>query len=404
MPSPLRQRSIGALITAQVVSALGTQMTFLALPWFVLETTGSATRMGVVLAVEILPVAVLGIPSGAIVARLGARNTMLLGDLARAPLMVSVPLLHQAGLLTFPLLLVIVALVGVFIAPYFSSQVLVLPEILGDDERLVSQANAIVEGARRATALLGPALAGVLIATIGATNVLYVDAATFLISFAVLGLFVPQHEPAQPDETSRGVLAGIRFLFRDRVLRVLGVTAMVANGLGMMLAAGLPVLAFEEFDGSSRVAGAFFAALGAGAVAGSIVAVRVVGRHDPLRLGATAFVALTLPVFVLGLELPVVGVMAALAVSSFFGPLVNAPLIAVITTRTPPRLRPKVTTAVITVAMLAGPVGYAIAGPLLESLGPRTVFLIVAAGQLLATIPFAAVAFRQPPAAAPEPA
>ncbi|MDH4345775.1 MAG: MFS transporter, partial [Thermoleophilia bacterium] len=190
----------------------------------------------------------------------------------------------------------------------------------------------------------------------------------------------------------------------DRVLRVLGVTAMVANGLGMMLAAGLPVLAFEEFDGSSRVAGAFFAALGAGAVAGSIVAVRVVGRHDPLRLGATAFVALTLPVFVLGLELPVVGVMAALAVSSFFGPLVNAPLIAVITTRTPPRLRPKVTTAVITVAMLAGPVGYAIAGPLLESLGPRTVFLIVAAGQLLATIPFAAVAFRQPPAAAPEPA
>ncbi|MDH4345177.1 MAG: MFS transporter, partial [Thermoleophilia bacterium] len=210
MPSPLRQRSIGALITAQVVSALGTQMTFLALPWFVLETTGSATRMGVVLAVEILPVAVLGIPSGAIVARLGARNTMLLGDLARAPLMVSVPLLHQAGLLTFPLLLVIVALVGVFIAPYFSSQVLVLPEILGDDERLVSQANAIVEGARRATALLGPALAGVLIATIGATNVLYVDAATFLISFAVLGLFVPQHEPAQPDETSRGVLAGIR--------------------------------------------------------------------------------------------------------------------------------------------------------------------------------------------------
>lgn len=404
MPSPLRQRSIGALITAQVVSALGTQMTFLALPWFVLETTGSATRMGVVLAVEILPVAVLGIPSGAIVARLGARNTMLLGDLARAPLMVSVPLLHQAGLLTFPLLLVIVALVGVFIAPYFSSQVLVLPEILGDDERLVSQANAIVEGARRATALLGPALAGVLIATIGATNVLYVDAATFLFSFAVLGLFVPQHEPAQPDETSRGVLAGIRFLFHDRVLRVLGVTAMVANGLGMMLAAGLPVLAFEEFDGSSRVAGAFFAALGAGAVAGSIVAVRVVGRHDPLRLGATAFVALTLPVFLLGLELPVVGVMAALAVSSFFGPLVNAPLIAVITTRTPPRLRPKVTTAVITVAMLAGPVGYAIAGPLLESLGPRTVFLIVAAGQLLATIPFAAVAFRQPPAAAPEPA
>lgn len=67
MRSPLWQRPIVALVTAQVVSALGSQMTFLALPWFVLETTGSPTRMSVVLAVELLPVAILGIPSGALV-------------------------------------------------------------------------------------------------------------------------------------------------------------------------------------------------------------------------------------------------------------------------------------------------------------------------------------------------
>jgi predicted MFS family arabinose efflux permease len=314
--------------------------------------------------------------------------------------MLSIPLLHEAGLLSFPLLLVIVACVGVFIAPYFASQRLVLPELLGDDEHVVAQANAIVEGAQRATTLVGPALAGVLIATVGATNVLYVDAATFVFSFCVLALFVPQREPQSTDSESSGVLAGIRFLLRDRLLRVLGFSAMVANGLGMMLAAGLPVLAFEDFGGSSRAAGAFFAAFGVGAVVGSIVAVKLVSRFDPLRLGAAAFVAMTVPVFALGLELPVVGVMAALALSSFFGPLVNAPLIAVITTRTPERLRAKVTTAVITVALLAGPVGYAIAGPLLEAWGPRPVFVLVATGQLLATIPFALVAFRERPAAA----
>ncbi len=392
--SPLWQRPIVALVTAQVVSALGSQMTFLALPWFVLETTGSPTRMSVVLAVELLPVAILGIPSGALVQRLGARNTMLLGDLARAPLILSIPLLHAAGWLSFPLLLVIVALVGVFIAPCFASQRLVLPEILGDDERLVSQANAVVEGAQRATALLGPALAGVLIATIGATSVLYVDAASFLVAFAVVGLFVPRRPPIAPTDEARGILAGIRFLGRDRVLRVLGFSAMVANGLGMMLAAGLPVLAYEEFDGSSRVAGLFFAAFGIGAVLGSVAAVKLVGRFEPLRLGAASFVLLSLPVFALGLDLPVAGVMAALALSSFFGPLVNAPLITVITTRTPEQLRAKVTTAVITTAMLAGPVGYAIAGPLLEQWGPRAVFVVVASGQLLATLPFLAVAFR----------
>jgi MFS family permease len=392
--SVFRTRGIRPLLAAVVVSSLGTQMTFLALPWFVLETTGSATRMGIVLAVELLPVALLGIPSGTVVTKLGARNTMLVGDLCRAPLLLSIPVLHSAGVLSFGVLLALVALLGVFIAPYFASQRLVLPELLGDDERAVSQANAVLEGAQRATSLLGPALAGVLIAAIGAPNVLYLDAASYLFSFSVLLLFVPRRPPVAPTEDSHGILAGIRFLLHDRVLRVLGVTALIANGMGMMLAAGLPVLAYEEFDGSSRVAGAFFAAFGVGAVAGSIVAVKLVSRFEPLRLGAASFVALTLPVFLLGLDLPVPGVMAALALSSFFGPLVNAPLITVITTRTPEALRAKVTTAVITTALLAGPVGYVVAGPLIEAWGPRPVFLLVAAGQLLATLPFLAVAFR----------
>jgi MFS family permease len=389
---PLRQRPVLALVSAEVVSSLGSQMTFLALPWFVLKTTGSPTRMGIVLAAELAPIAVLGIPSGAVLARFGARRTMIAGDLARAPLIASIPLLHELGLLSFPLLLAIVALVGVFIAPYFASQRLILPELVGEDEHVVAQANAVVEGAQRATSLLGPAAAGLLIAAFSAPVVLYVDAATFLTSFVLLALLVPARPPVAQTDDGRGVLAGIRFLLRDRMLRVLGLTALVANGLGQMLGAGLTVLAYEEFS-SSKVAGAFFASFGAGAVLGSIAAVRIVSRYEPLRLGATAFVALTLPVFALSLELPVPAVMAALAASSFFGPLVNAPLIGVITMRTPEALRAKVMTAVLTMAMLAGPAGMVVAGPLLESWGPRPVFLLVASGQLLATIPFAIVAF-----------
>jgi predicted MFS family arabinose efflux permease len=399
---PLRQRPILALLTAEVISAVGSQMTFLALPWFVLQTTGSPTRMGVVLAVQLAPIAILGIPSGTVVSKWGARRTMLVSDLARAPLLASIPLLHALGWLTFPLLLALVALIGVFLAPYFASQRLILPELVGDDEPTVAKANAVVEGAQRATSLLGPAAAGVLIATFSAPTVLYVDAATFLCSFALLSLFVPTRPPLAPSGEAGGVLAGVRFVLADRVLRVLGGSALITNGLGQMLSAGLTVLAFEEY-GSSRVAGAFFAAFGAGAVLGSIAAVRIVGRFDPLRLGATAFVALTLPIFVLGFELPVPVVMVALAASSFFSPLVNAPLIGVITMRTPEALRAKVMTAVITTAMLAGPLGVATAGPLLESWGPRRVFLLVASGQVLATIPFALVAFGATRSAEPVP-
>jgi len=390
--SLLRAPGIAALLASQVVSALGSQMTFLALPWFVLATTSSPTKMSIVLAVELAPVAILGIPSGAVIARWGARRSMLVSDLARAPLIASIPLLHELGWLSFPMLLVLVSLVGVFMAPYFASQALILPELVGHDERVVAQATALVEGARRATSLLGPAAAGLLIATFSAPVVLYADAATFLVSFALLLVFVPHRPPLPQTDEGKGLLAGIRFVLRDRMLRVLCFTSLLANGFGQMLVAGLTVLAYEEYS-SSRVAGVFFAAFGAGAVLGSLVAVRLVGRYDPLRLGATAFVALTLPVFALAIELPVPAVVVALALSSFFGPLVNAPLIGVITMRTPEAVRAKVMTAVITLAVLAGPAGMLIAGPFLETWGARPIFLLVAVGQLLAVIPFAVVAF-----------
>ena len=390
----VRNRPLVALLTAEAISSLGSQMTFLALPWFVLVTTGSAAKMSIVLAVELLPVALLGIPSGALISRLGARTTMVVGDAARAPLMLAIPLLHEAGLLTFPLLLVFVFAIGCFLAPYFSAQRLILPELVGDDERTVAQANAIVEGTQRATALLGPSLAGVLIAVIGATNVLYVDAASFFVSFLILVTFVPRRPPVAESEDARGLLAGIRFLLRDPLLRVLAVTALFLNMFGQMLSASLPVLAFEEFDQSSKIAGLFFAAFGAGSLVGAILAIKLVPRFDPIRLGAVALVALTVPLPLLGLPLPAAAVIVVLFVSSIFGPLVNAPLIGVLTVRTPEALRPKVMTGVLTTALLAGPIGLIVVGPLLGLWGPRPVLVFVAAGQFLATLPFAFLALR----------
>jgi predicted permease len=104
---------------------------------------------------------------------------------------------------------------------------------------------------------------------------------------------------------------------------------------------------------------------------------------------------MTVPIWFLVLPLQAVGVVLALAVSALFGPMINAPLIGVITMRTPEALRPKVMTAIITMAMLAGPVGLLVAGPLLEAVGPQSVFFLVAAGETLAVIPFAVFAFRR---------
>ena len=124
-------------------------------------------------------------------------------------------------MLTFPLLLVIVASSACFLAPYFASQRLILPELVGDDEarRRAGERRRRGRDPRRRRCSARP-LAGLLIAAFGAPGVLYVDAATFLFAFALLWLFVPRRPPLAPTDESRGVLAGVRFLLRDPLLRV----------------------------------------------------------------------------------------------------------------------------------------------------------------------------------------
>src|SRR5207248_3881017 len=175
-----RDRRLAALLAAEVISSTGTQMTWLALPWFVLRTTGSPQRMTWVLIAGILPVALLGFWGGAIAGRLGTRRTMLVCDLARAPLFASIPLLHSAGLLPFPVLLALVALSGVFLAPYFAVQRAVVPELVGEEHQDVAYATAFFQAANRLTIFLGPPLAGILIALVGTAQILYIDAATYL--------------------------------------------------------------------------------------------------------------------------------------------------------------------------------------------------------------------------------
>ena len=389
----MKKTPLVALVSAEIVSILGSRMTYLALPWFVLVTTGSPSKMTLVLAAEIAPMALLGIPSGMVVERLGARTTMLVCDAARVPLLAALPLLHAADALSFPLLLALVFALGCFMAPYFAAQRVILPELVGEDETTIAQANSVIEGGTAFAALAGPALAGLLIPILGAPNVLYVDAATYAVAFLLLAGFVPKTKRLGQRAT-HGVLAGIQFLLRDKLLGPLGGTVVVLNFLGAGLSATLPFYAFDEFSGDSKIAGLFFTAMGAGAVIGSIAAVVVVKRFPPLRLAALGIVALTLPLWLLPLDLPAWGVMAALFTATLFTPLVNGPVIGVITARTPVDLRPKMMTALISLSTLSAPAGFLVAGQLLEPWGVERVFAAIAIGMTASALAFAAIALR----------
>jgi MFS family permease len=380
--SPLRQPAIAALLLSEVVSSTGSQMSMLAVPWFVLITTGSITKMGFVFAAELLPVALLGIPAGLLVARIGVRRTMLAGDGLRAPLIALIPLLHMLGVLSFPILLLIVMVLGAVSTPYVAAQRLALPEVVGEDEQLVLRASGLLEAAVRLASLLGPALAGGIIALIGATNVLWVDAATFAFSFAVLLPLLKPRMDLAAAAVSGGLLIGAKAVMRDPLLATVAGASVLYGVFFPFVIASLPVLAEIRFNHNPHVAGALLAAWGGGALIGAVAISKLAGRLGPLWMGAGAALAIDAAVWFLPWHLPVVALAAALALAGVFTPLLNAPMITLLMTRTAPQSRAQAVTFVVATNLLAGPAAYALSGVLFSKWGTEPVLVAVAVGLL----------------------
>jgi MFS family permease len=401
--SVLRERSLRALLAAEIVSVTGSQMTWLALPWFVLVTTGSATRMTFVMAAELIGLGLFGLPGGKLLAHIGARRTMLLCDGARAPLMLLVPILHWSGALTFAALLALSFALGTFSAPYFAAQKVIVPELLGEDEQRVSEANALFQGATRVTMLLGPVAGGILIAALDAPTVLVVDGATYVVSVALLAGFIPQRPPVTEDEGDRGIRAGIRFLVREPLLRVWNLAFAIGDAAWIAFFATVPVLVLARFDADPRIAGLLFASFGLGAVVGNAIAYRyLLKRVDGLRLIATCIMGQALPLWLLTLELPAAAFCAALVVSGVANGLVNPSIHSLMTLRIPPALRPTVMTTMMLVWAAAYPLGLFAAGPVLDALGTEPVLVAFAAVQTVTMAIVALVSARA--ASAPKPA
>lgn len=386
--SRVSSSQIRAIVAAEVVSSIGSSMTVLALPWFVLVTTGSATKLGLVLGIGTIPFVTLPLPAGSLIARIGARQTMVIADAARLPLLAAIPALYSLDALSFPLLVVLVALTNVFTAAHMPAQRLILAEVVGDEESVVARANAYLDGAQTTAPLVGPALAGVLIAALGAPNVLYVDAATFGVAAIAVGFFVRRSRPTSEAE-QRGFLTGARFILQTRLLVVLCGSMLAMEFFFTLFVTTLPVFAFSHYDQNARIAGVFYAAMGAGALLGMPVVPVAVRRFGALHVAAAGFVLASIPKFLLGIPLPAAGVIAVLVMQGFVGPLTGAPIFTIITTRTPAGLRNLVLPAAFGLMFLTGPLGPIAAGPLINLVGTRMVFVIAAAGYLIGSAPFA---------------
>jgi len=390
----LRNRSLIGLVSAELVSLTGSSMTFVALPFFVLVTTGSTAKMGWVLAAEMLPIAIFGIPAGTVIAKLGAKKTMLISDAARGPLMLVIPILHHYGDLSFAALLGTTFAIGIFAAPYFASSRLIVPEVAGEDEQAVASVNAVLSGANQVTQLAGPVLAGMLIGFLTPATVLVVDGCTYIFSFLVILIVVRAGKRVEAAAQQKGVLSGLKFLLGDSLLGQMVIAACVINFVAQGIVLGVQASDYFRYHASGHVVGILFAGFGIGALAGAIVAQQLTQKVPLLKLAAVAIVAMPLPLFLLSPTTPWPAATIIIAAFAFFTPLVNAPVIGILTIRTPVELRPKVMTAVMTVATMAGPFGFIAAGYLLRHVSLGSFFIGLPALLTLGSLLFAAVLLR----------
>ena len=186
---PRRRRGLWAFLVSEVVSVTGTRMSMVAIPWFVLITTGSPALTGLVAFAETLPyVVVLGL-GGPLVDRWGARRVAIGSDVIAAVLVGAVPLLHLAGRLPLGVLVVLVALAGAVRG--LGTATYVLMPGLADQARMpIERATGLHDGMNRVAGMVGLPLAGVLMTVWSAPAVLLIDAGSFLVAGLLIAVLV----------------------------------------------------------------------------------------------------------------------------------------------------------------------------------------------------------------------
>ena len=166
------------LIAANAISQLGNVVAVVALPWFVLETTGSPARTGITAFAATVPLALGAVFAGPVVDRLGARRASVLADLGAGIAIAGVPLLHQLGALEFWVVLLLAFAAGAIEAPGRTARKAMLPELAQRAHMSLERANSVSTTSEHLGYVLGAPLAGVVIAAAGAPQALWVDAAS----------------------------------------------------------------------------------------------------------------------------------------------------------------------------------------------------------------------------------
>ena len=406
------------LLTAEAVSLVGTRISMIALPWFVLTTTGSVARTGLVAAVEMAPLVLFKVLGGPFVDRFGARRIAVWCDAGSALTVAAVPALHLAGRLDLPLLLVLVGLAGALRGPGDGAKSAMVPGVASVAAVPLERVTGLHGAIERTASTAGAALAGVLVGVLGAVGALFVDAVSFAICAAVVlattGAVSRRPNPATlevapsqgavptPDPTPavspavspapepsylHRLREGWQFLRRDPVLVAL--SAMVAATNLLDLAWGsvlMPVWGQRSGAGPTGI-GTLLACMSAASILSALLAARWGARLPRYRTYLVGFLVAGLPRFlVLALGAPVWVCLLVFAAAGFASGFLNPIIGAVVFERIPPYLTGRVSALNSALCWSLMPLGGVLGGVLAGGLGLEAALWVVGLAYLVASL------------------
>jgi MFS family permease len=396
-PLPVKNRTpLMALFTANAISLVGNVLSAIAIPWFVLQTTGSPTRTGITGFFNILPVVLAGFFGGTLVDRLGYKRTSIIADIASGVTTLLIPLMFLTVGLEFWQLMVLVFFGALLDAPGGTARDAMVPDLAEMADMPIERATSLLHIVERGARLVGAPLCGLLIAWIGTENVLWLDAVSFFISAGIVTVAVKPHITvhAETEEKTEGkyfdeLRAGLMFIYKDRLVLAIVIMIMLTNFLDTVFSGVLQPVFVKQAYGAALDLGLLIAANGGGAVIGALI-YSAIGPRLPRHFVFVFCFALAGVRFLLYSTYPPLwfAIVFTVVLSMGAGPL-NPIINAVEFERVPKAMRGRVGGAISAGATLAMPLGMLIGGVLTEKLGVRPMFLGLGIVFLITTLSMA---------------
>lgn len=370
--APLRHRSFALLWSGAFVSNIGTWMEAVAVGILVQETTGQAAWTGLVAAANFVPLAILGPFGGALADRVPRRRLLLMTTAGQTVLAGLLAVLAAAGTPAPGVVAIIVFLAGCTQSLGLPAFTAILPDLVPEDD--VVGAVALSSAQWNLGRIVGPALAGIVIAAGGYAWAFAVNTASFLAVIGVL-LVIRLPAPAPHDGSSifRSIRQGIGFVRREPALRVVVGYMTVNSLLAAPFIALIPTMALEALDGGPGATSALVTAQGVGAVAMALSLGVLTAQFGSRRvlLGVLFTLPLALVVYAISpslafavVALAVVGFLYLGALSSFTG---------IAQLRAPSAVRGRVMSVLMVLLGSVYPIGAVVQGSLADVWGLRAV-------------------------------